>query len=105
MMVVLQAKLENQYVSSSKECCKPQAVKSSATFCRTPSDYSHRIARKTTTKRKLTDLALSPDNPSKVSCLKQRKSSKNDGKITKMDISLANKQHMNIEISKIGLDG
>ncbi|KAL4003570.1 hypothetical protein ACH3XW_8155 [Acanthocheilonema viteae] len=83
---IVRAKEENQHLSSSKESFKPQAIKLSATFRKTSSDYPCRNVRKTTgTKRKLTDISFSPDNLSKVSCLKQRKNSQKDVKITKVN--------------------
>ncbi|CAG9536476.1 unnamed protein product [Cercopithifilaria johnstoni] len=112
----IKAKEENQHTST-KESFKPQVVKLSTAFRKASSDCSQRNARKTTgTKRKLTDLPFSPDNPSKVPCLKQRKNSQNDVKTTKVNkaqdnsspITTVNSQtvhpQMDKEFSKIKLD-
>lgn len=100
-----------------KESYQLQAVKLSATFRKASSDCSQKNARKTTTKRKLTDLPFSPDSSYKVPCLKQRKNSQNDVKITKVNkvqdnsnvTGTVNAQvvhsQMDKEFSKIGLDG
>uniref|UniRef100_A0A8R1Y1L6 C2H2-type domain-containing protein n=1 Tax=Onchocerca volvulus TaxID=6282 RepID=A0A8R1Y1L6_ONCVO len=83
----VKAKEESQHApSSSKENNKLQAIKLSTTFRKTPCDLSQKNMRKTTTaKRKLSDLSFSPDNSSKVLCLKQRKNVQKDAKITKIN--------------------
>uniref|UniRef100_A0A0R3RG83 C2H2-type domain-containing protein n=1 Tax=Elaeophora elaphi TaxID=1147741 RepID=A0A0R3RG83_9BILA len=114
---MVKAKEENQHTSSSKESIKPQTTKSSTTFRKTFADSSQKNARKTTaTKRKLADPPFSPDNASKVPCLKQRKNSQNDPKITKVNkgqdnsadtatvTSAAIHPQADKEFSKVGLD-
>ncbi|VIO91350.1 Uncharacterized protein BM_BM16924 [Brugia malayi] len=112
---VVKAKLENQHTSF-KESYKPQAVKLLTTFRKT-SDCSQKNVRKiTTTKRKLMGLSFSPDSPSKVPCLKQKKNSQNDIKITKGNktqdnsavIATVGSQLIHLQVdrehSKMGLD-
>ncbi|VDK68662.1 unnamed protein product [Litomosoides sigmodontis] len=110
---VVKAKEESQHTSSSKESFKPQTVKLSTVLRKTSSD-SQRNARKATgTKRKLTDPSLPYD---KGPCLKQRKNSQNDVKITKANKAQDNpgvvatsnshavQPQMDKEFSKMGLD-
>lgn len=114
----MQAKEENQHILSSKEIFKPQTVKLSTAFRKASSDYPQRNARKTAgVKRKLMDPPFSSDNPSKVSCMKQRKNSQNDVKIAKVNktqdisacIATSNSQAVHPQLDKelpsVGVDG